>query len=89
MISKSDKKSLAFLLAVFCSVGLYNCTTSAPKQQEVAYDDDLAKRVEAREADFMQRRAEYIKEHGHNPQMNHPLKQSSVLIQNSHTESSF
>lgn len=87
-MAKQTKSQVAFLLVVLCGIGLYNCN-SAPKKQEATYDHDLAQRVETREAEFMQRRAEYIKEHGHVPQMNHPVKQSSVLIQNSHTESSF
>lgn len=55
------KKSLVFFLVVLCGVSLLNCKSN--KQQEVAQDSIT--RAEQREADFMQKRADYIKEHGH------------------------
>lgn len=84
-MSKTTKSQLAFLLVVICGVGLFNCK---PKiAQEV--DQEGIARAEQREIEFMQRRAEYIKENGHAPNMNQQLKPSSMLIQKNETHDGF
>lgn len=60
------QKSLAFFLVVLCGVSLLNCKSN--KQQEVAQDSIT--RAEQRDHDFMQRQAEYVKEHGHRKHYN-------------------
>ena len=60
-MTKQTKRSLAFFLVVLCGVGFLNCK---PKTDPQA-DQDSISRAEQREADFMQRQAEYVKEHGH------------------------
>jgi len=61
-----SKKSIAFFLVVLCGVGFLNCK---PNQQQEA-DQDSITRGERRERDLMQRRADYIKEHGHSRHYN-------------------
>ena len=60
-MSSQTKKSLAFFLVVLCGVGVLNCKSSREPQA----DQDSILRAEQRERDFMQRQAEYVKEHGH------------------------
>lgn len=73
-MNKSTKKSLAFFLVVLCGVGLLNCKSSEVPQA----DQETIARVEQREAEFMQKRGDYIKEHGHA----HPseMRNGSALI---------
>ena len=56
------KKSIAFFLVVLCGVGFLNCRSKEPSQA----DQESIARAEQRERDFMQKQAEYVKEHGHN-----------------------
>ena len=75
------KKSIAFFLVVLCGVGFLNCQSKEPSQA----DQDRIVRAEQREAEFMQRRAEYIKEHGHT----HPSEMrngSALILKNSMDE---
>ena len=65
-MSSQTKKSLAFFLVVLCGVGVLNCKSSREPQA----DQDSISRAEQREADFMQKRAEYIKENGHDKHYN-------------------
>ena len=74
-LSNSTKRSLAFFLVVLCGVGFLNCKSKEPSQA----DQDSITRAEQREADFMQRRAEYIKEYGHVPPSE--MERGSTLIQ--------
>ena len=74
-MSKSTKRSLAFFLVVLCGIGFLNCKSKEPSQA----DQDSITRAEQREADFMQRRAEYIKEYGHVPPSE--MERGSTLIQ--------
>lgn len=60
-ISKSTKRSVAFFLVVLCGVGFLNCKSKEPSQA----DQDSIVRAEQREAVFMEKRAKYIEEHGH------------------------
>jgi hypothetical protein len=59
-MSSQTKKSLAFFLVVLCGVSFLNCKPNTAPQ-----DQDSISRAEQREADFMQKRADYIKENGH------------------------
>ena len=74
-ISKSTKRSVAFFLVVLCGVGFLNCKSNREPQA----DQDSIARADQRERDFMQKRAEYIKEHGHV----HPseMQRGSALLQ--------
>ena len=74
-LSNSTKRSLAFFLVVLCGIGFLNCKSKEPSQA----DQDSITRAEQREADFMQRRAEYIKEYGHVPPSE--MERGSTLIQ--------
>ena len=65
-ISKSTKRSVAFFLVVLCGVGFLNCKPNTAPQA----DQDSISRAEQREADFMQKRADYIKENGHDKHYN-------------------
>ena len=65
-MSKSAKRSVAFFLVVLCGVGFLNCKSKTEPQADQA---SIA-RAEKREADFMQKRAEYIKKNGHDKQYN-------------------
>ena len=65
-MSSQVKKSLAFFLVVLCGVGFLNCKSNRKPQA----DQDSISRAEQREADFMQKRAEYIKENGHDKHYN-------------------
>ena len=65
-MSSQTKKSLAFFLVVLCGVGFLNCKSNEPSQA----DQDSISRAEQRERDFMQRQAEYVKEHGHSKHYN-------------------
>ena len=65
-ISKSTKRSVAFFLVVLCGVSLINCMSNREPQA----DQDSIVRAEKREADFMQKRAEYIKQNGHDKHYN-------------------
>ena len=67
-MTKSTKSQLAFLLVVLVGIGFLNCKGS-PKQQQEADQDSIA-RAEQREREFMQRQAEYVKEHGHGKHYN-------------------
>lgn len=60
------KKSIAFFLVVLCGVGFLNCQSKEPSQA----DQDSIVRAEQREAEFMQKRADYIKENGHDKHYN-------------------
>ena len=60
-MSKSTKRSVAFFLVVLCGVGFLNCMSSTESQA----DQDSIERAEQREADFMQRQADYVAENGH------------------------
>ena len=55
------KKQLAFFLVVLCGVGFLNCKSNREPQS----DQDSITRAEKREAEFMQRQADYVAEHGH------------------------
>lgn len=59
-------KQLAFFLVVLCCVGFLNCMSKEPSQA----DQDSTTRAEQRELEFMQRQAEYVKEHGHSKYYN-------------------
>ncbi|MEG1531172.1 MAG: hypothetical protein RSC15_06055 [Lactococcus sp.] len=74
-LHKSTKRSLAFFLVVLCGVGFLNCKSNREPQA----DQDSIARADQRERDFMQKRAEYIKEHGHV----HPseMQRGSALLQ--------
>ena len=61
-----SKKSIAFFLVVLCGVSLLNCISNREPQA----DQDSISKAEQREADFMQKRAEYIKENGHDKHYN-------------------
>lgn len=61
-MTKQTKRSLAFFLVVLCGVGFLNCMSSKEPQA----DQESIARAEQRERDFMQKQAEYVKEHGHN-----------------------
>jgi hypothetical protein len=61
-----SKKSIAFFLVVLCGVSLLNCISNREPQA----DQDSISNAEQREADFMQKRADYIKEHGHDKHYN-------------------
>ena len=65
-MNKSTKKSVAFFLVVLCGVSLLNCKSKEPSQA----DQDSISRAEQREADFMEKRAKYIEEHGHDKHYN-------------------
>ena len=65
-ISKATKRSVAFFLVVLCGVGFLNCKSNTEPQA----DQDSIVRAEKREADFMQKRAEYIKKNGHDKHYN-------------------
>lgn len=71
-MNKSTKKSVAFFLVVLCGVSLINCMSNREPQA----DQDSIARAEKREADFMQKRAEYVAEHGHGKR--YSLKDSRV-----------
>ena len=73
-LSNFTKRSLAFFLVVLCGIGFLNCKSKEPSQA----DQDSITRAEQREADFMQRRAEYIKEYGHVPPSE--MERGSTLI---------
>jgi hypothetical protein len=60
-MSKSIKRSVAFFLVILCGVGFLNCQSREPSQA----DQDSIARAEQREAEFMQKRADYVAEHGH------------------------
>jgi hypothetical protein len=66
-MTKSTKSQLAFLLVVLVGIGFLNCKGS-PKQQPL--DEQTYKSVEQREAEFMEKRAKYIEEHGHDKHYN-------------------
>jgi len=69
------KKSVVFFLVVFCCVSVLGCK----KNQTPQADQDSIVRAEQREREFMQKRAEYIKKHGHvSPSA---MQRGSVLIQ--------
>ena len=59
-MSKSAKRSVAFFLVVLCGVSLLNCMSN---REQV--DQESIARAEQRERDFMQKQAEYVKEHGY------------------------
>jgi uncharacterized protein HemX len=59
-VNKVFKKQIAFLLVLVCGVGFYNYKATQPRQQP----DESIQRAQQREAEFMQRRAEYIAKHG-------------------------
>ena len=61
-----SKKSIAFFLVVLCGVSLLNCISNREPQA----DQDSISKAEQREADFMQKRADYIKENGHDKHYN-------------------
>lgn len=61
-----SKKSLVFFLVILCGVGFLNCMSKEPSQA----DQDSLSKAEQREHDFMQRQAEYVKEHGHRKHYN-------------------
>ncbi len=61
-----SKKSIAFFLVVLCGVSLLNCISNREPQA----DQDSISKAEQREADFMRKRAEYIKENGHDKHYN-------------------
>lgn len=71
-MSKSTKRSIAFFLVVLCGVGFLNCKSNTEPQA----DQDSIARAEKREEDFMQKRAEYVAEHGHDKR--YSLKDSRV-----------
>ena len=54
------KKQLAFFLIVLCGVDFLNCKSNREPQA----DQDSITRAEKREAEFMQRQADYVAEHG-------------------------
>ena len=60
------KKQLAFFLAALCGVGILNCKSNINPQ----VDQDSMARAEQREIEFMQRQAEYVKQHGHRKHYN-------------------
>ena len=65
-LSNFTKRSLAFFLVVLCGIGFLNCKSKEPSQA----DQDSIARAEQREREFMQRQAEYVKEHGHGKHYN-------------------
>ena len=65
-MSSQTKKSLAFFLVVLCGVGFLNCMSNREPQA----DQDSIARAEKREAEFMQKQAEYIKQNGHDKHYN-------------------
>ena len=65
-MSNSTKRSVAFFLVVLCGVSLLNCMSNREPQA----DQDSIARAEKREADFMQKQAEYIKKNGHDKHYN-------------------
>ena len=65
-MSKSAKRRVAFFLVVLCGVSILNCMSNREPQAE---QDSIA-RAEKREADFMQKRAEYVAEHEHDKHYN-------------------
>lgn len=70
-----SKKSIAFFLVVLCGVSLLNCMSNREPQA----DQDSTARAEQREAEFMQKRVDYVAEHGHV----HPseMQRGSALLQ--------
>ena len=74
-LSNFTKRSLASFRGVLCGIGFLKCKAKEPSQA----DQDSITRAEQREADFMQRRAEYIKEYGHVPPSE--MERGSTLIQ--------
>lgn len=65
-LSNSTKRSVAFFLVVLCGVSLLNCMSNREPQA----DQDSISKAEQREADFMQKKADYIKENGHDKHYN-------------------
>ena len=61
-----SKKSIAFFLVVLCGISLLNCKSKEPSQA----DQDSITTAEQHEHAFMQRQAEYVKEHGHSKHYN-------------------
>ncbi|AYA67000.1 MULTISPECIES: hypothetical protein [Acinetobacter] len=59
-MNKVLKKQIAFFILLLCGVGLYNYKAIQPQQQP----DESIERAQQREAEFMQRKAEYIAKHG-------------------------
>lgn len=60
------KKQFAFFLVVLCCVGFLNCMS----KESLQADKDSTTRAEKKEFEFMQRQAEYVKEHGHSKHYN-------------------
>lgn len=81
-LSNFTKRSLAFFLVVLCGIGFLNCKSKEPSQA----DQDSITRAEQREAEFMQKRAEYIEKHGHPTRQEIQQKQSTVLIKGSSSD---
>ena len=81
-MNKQTKKSIAFFLVVLCGVSLINCMSNREPQA----DQDSITRAEQREAEFMQKRAEYIEKHGHPTRQEIQQKQSTVLIKGSSSD---
>ena len=76
-MNKNTKKSVAFFLVVLCGVSLLNCM---PKEKPISKEDQEAiARAEIRYKAFQERRAEYIREHGHVPP--HEMQNGYSLIQ--------
>ena len=59
-MNKVIKKQITFFILLLCGVGLYNYKGIQPQQQP----DKSIERAQQREAEFMQRKAEYIAKHG-------------------------
>lgn len=77
-MNKVVKKQIAFLLVLVCGVGFYNYKATQPRQQP----DESIQRAQQREAEFMQRRAEYIAKHGEPS----PAEQQMRLIMKLHKD---
>jgi len=77
-VNKVLKKQIAFFILILCSVGLYNYKATQPRQQP----DESIQRAQQREAEFMQRRAEYIAKHGEPS----PAEQQMRLIMKLHKD---
>lgn len=60
---KSIKRSVVFFLVVLCGVGFLRCQQQ--RELEKRELEEITKRVEKREREFMKKQEEYFKEHGH------------------------
>lgn len=73
-MSRSIKKQLSFFLIVICGVGIYNYIATRQKQNNEVNVD-----VQQRERDFMEKRAEYINNHGETSTADQELNKELAL----------